>query len=40
MKAGIDLEGQNILAEARIRGERKLGKMLKEMDKAKGAATK
>ena len=36
----MDLKGQNILAEGRIRAERKAGKLLKQMDKAKGAATK
>ena len=29
-KAGMDLKGQNILAERRIRAERKAGKLLKE----------
>ena len=39
-KAGMDPKGQNILAEGRIRAERKAGKLLKGMEKAKGAATK
>ena len=39
-KAGIDLKGQNILAEGRIRAERKAGKLLKEMDKPLGGRPK
>jgi len=39
-KAGMDLKGQNILAEGRIRAERKAGKLLKDMDKAKGGRPK
>ncbi len=39
-KAGMDLKGQNVLAEGRIRAERKAGGLLKAMEKAKGAATK
>ncbi len=34
-KAGLDLKGQNILAEGRIRAERKAGKLLKGMERQK-----
>ena len=39
-KAGMDLKGQNVLAEGRIRAERKAGKLLKEMDKPLGGRPK
>lgn len=39
-KAGMDLKGQNVLAEGRIRAERKAGKLLKGMDKVKAGRPK
>ena len=39
-KIGMDLQTQNYLAEARIRGERKLGTMLKKMVKSEGGRPK
>lgn len=38
-KAGMNLRGQNVLAEGRIRAELKAGKLLKDMDKAKEKRT-
>lgn len=37
-KRGSNLEVQNLAAELKLRAERKLGELLREMEKAKGAA--
>jgi len=34
-KIGMDLQGQNLFAEAKLRGERRAGELLKAMEKAK-----
>ncbi len=38
-KIGMDLEGQNLFAEAKLRAERRAGELLKGMEKAKGKRT-